>query len=578
MNVNGNTMYLQHFHDFYFLEAMKAGIMMAKSANPEWQFRHSVIRLESDVENALNHLAETMAKRIQAYIWAACLGEARHASQMVDVSIVQLSGSESRESVYNRFFMYNPTEEHLTLVRDIYAQKGWGTSYGGKNWQNCMEGLMLFGKVSDATFIDHAVDLEHNGGNIFTKSANATKLEVYDRRQGSIYYSASNLKSFCDFKFSHDILNSHHMGTIEVSTKVYNLVLRFGNIIRPAKVIKDLEPTLEWLSEYSVEWGDKQLTTRHDEDAPEVEERRYDMTCMQCGRGAHVDNHYHIPHDKCVCRDCYNTWQRRRHQIECENCGGKFNEDDTQYIDGEEQVWCDDCASDYKTMCEDCEKDFHSNNTTATEDNHILCDTCANEYICEACDEHFYNMREHKASHKVSLSVDSDGIFETFDDFQWIPVQYHIEYMWKGGYLVHSCLENGWKNTQEFVKTLKTNGAIMVNVTEVKHHITGEETSFPWGMTKQETITQELYTLPGTGLHIFDANKKYKKSESKYAVILDAGLWITANDGTFDTALEVAYAIKGMFDWQSVKSIEDWNQVPDDTKSKILKTINEVQK
>lgn len=69
--ITGNEMTMAHFHDFYFLEAMQAGLSMAKVTNPEFQFRRSVEKLESDINETFAKLTQTMAFRIYVYLYAA---------------------------------------------------------------------------------------------------------------------------------------------------------------------------------------------------------------------------------------------------------------------------------------------------------------------------------------------------------------------------------------------------------------------------------------------------------------------------------------------------------------------------
>src|SRR5689334_14345418 len=110
---SGTVMNIMHFHDFYFLEAMQAQIMIAKSAHPEYVFRHSVERLENDLQEAFEHLCNEMAQRIYVYLWASALGEARHANDF-QLSIKELS-SGSRHEAYSAALNHFPTPENVQL-------------------------------------------------------------------------------------------------------------------------------------------------------------------------------------------------------------------------------------------------------------------------------------------------------------------------------------------------------------------------------------------------------------------------------------------------------------------------------
>jgi hypothetical protein len=263
-------MQLEHFHDFYFLEALQAAATMAGSTNPDFEFRRSVIKFEEDVRDAFVHLTHEMGMRIWVYLWAAALGEARYArSHSLSVWIEELNG-DSRQSVYHKSFDFFPCQENVDLLKKVYGQRGWGGAYGGKKWLEIVEGLDMYGKVSDATFIDHSVDLEHNGGCVFSKSAKFG-LSCYNDNTG---YSAGDLRFFLDFKFKENILEKTlkihgDKKDIRISSKVYRLIERYKNIflkvgsasyLKTLDVMSHLLPTMEWLDGYTVEWGTDLLT------------------------------------------------------------------------------------------------------------------------------------------------------------------------------------------------------------------------------------------------------------------------------------------------------------------------------
>lgn len=261
----GNVMTLEHFHDFYYLEALSAAITMEYSNNPNAQFKHSLNRLETDVREAFAHLTHEMAFRIYVYLWAASLGEARYArGHNLPYWIDDINGLD-RSSVYHLALDYFPCDENIKTLKNVFNQS-WGGAYGGKAWLNIVEAMEMYGKVSDATFIDHSVDLEHNGGCVFSKSAKFG-LDCFA-------YDASDLKSFLDFKFSGNLLESpapdrrHTTSFTRISHKVYRLIERYMNIctemgtgkyIRTLIALQLLKPELAWLDGYSVEWDTKVL-------------------------------------------------------------------------------------------------------------------------------------------------------------------------------------------------------------------------------------------------------------------------------------------------------------------------------
>lgn len=294
-NWTGNMMTLEHFNDFYMLEALMAAITMEYSAHPDYEFRHSVVRLEADVKEAFAHLTHEMALRIYVYLWSAALGEARYAQDFNLKYYIKGLHGLSRSSVYDKALSYFPCQENVTILKNVFNQK-WGGAYGGEAWLNIVEAMEMYGKVSDATFIDHSVDLEHNGGCVFSKSAKfGLDCDAY-----SPYY----LKKFLDFKFAKNILedlNDHggEVTRVRVSRKVYGLIERFINVCVPVGssrydrmiVAKHfIQPSLSWLSGYSVEWDTQMLEGRGKETSSE----KYTTKHVETSRRTHLQvGHYY---------------------------------------------------------------------------------------------------------------------------------------------------------------------------------------------------------------------------------------------------------------------------------------------
>jgi hypothetical protein len=463
--ITGNHMTLKHFHDFYYLEALMAGMSMAKSANSALQFKHSFERLENDVKAAFDHLTETMARRIFVYIWAACLGEARHAGSLVPMYFNELSPNASRTDVYKRTAGFEPTQEQIALMRKLYEQKEWGNTFGGKKWLSIADALAMYGEVSNATFIDHAVDLEHNGGNIFTKNAMAVGMDVFFDG-----YNASELRGFLDFKFGHDILNSWK--TVEVSFKVKSLVNRYSHIV--GKVTTNLDATIEWLTDYSVSWGTDALTTSTKEYNEDDENRRYDDTCQYCGTGIHSENHEHWNQD-CICRQCYN--RKLDHSVRCAYCGTLVHEDDASYDDSKNKTFCNNCAKHVIT-CEDCEHDYHNDNMRYSEDGHDLCEECYIEHKCETCGEcHFEDMDEHDEQEHSEEAVlarkqheaqKREGV-KQLELPLYNPIgqdTYKIHYAWTIDGSVHIHTEHSRREAQKQMEIFELAGATYLHMTQ----------------------------------------------------------------------------------------------------------------
>lgn len=504
-NVTGNTMVMNHFVDFYCLEALRAGITMSKSANPDYLFRRSVEKLESDVNEAFDTLCETMALRIYVYLWGAALGEAQYAGEYCETQIDELT-----DFSYRNAFDFFPTEHNVKMVKEIFGQYWSCSGYGGKKWKEIVEGMELYGKITNAAFIDHAVDLEHNGGCVFDKTNSSPFLmNCFDYNFG-----ARELRSFLNFKFSGDILNGRK--DYRVSRKVFSLVNRYSNVIEKIESVDYLVPELEWLSPYTVEWND------YGENEFSVTDADNGVECENCGCKVNEDDIYYV-NDSNLCSDCVE---------QCEHCMEYVNKNDTQYIDGENETWCDECAMKHKTCCDECGKDFHYENTYATEDDYCVCDNCKQE--CEECGEIHFDMEYHMEHEHAKeegddfpLPFDADGVFEIVDE--WIePYKLVIE------------------------------NISLFNESPVKmfvRHVTG---------TSLKIINLSTYNY----LH-----KKKCKSD-KYVIVIPCGLYFTKHSQPdLETTLKIAQESAKLIDWSKIQTIEDWNKVDDQTQMAIRKLI-----
>lgn len=248
------TMYLAHFHDFYFLEALKANISMAKSANPELQFSHSVNKLEEDVEAFYDYFVPNIAFRTFVYLYAVCYGEARHAreNQAVD-RYFPSTGGLHRTECYTHVLEFPPNKENLNTLTDIFKQE-WRSGFGGQAWLNIAEALRYYGNVSDAAFIDHVIDLEHNGGTAFNKE-DARKAILFDTS-----YPSDHFKNFLDWKFSKNILETppQFLSKVSLTGQVFRLVMRYNLIFR-TKPTNWVSRGNQTLTEYTVVWGEDTL-------------------------------------------------------------------------------------------------------------------------------------------------------------------------------------------------------------------------------------------------------------------------------------------------------------------------------
>lgn len=251
-----NSMTLDYFNDFYYLEALKTDITTRMAQNKEVEFRHSAVRLLNDVNLLFGEVARNLAYRTFVYIWAACLGEARHAADTMakDYFVEQLTQNH-RGDVYSITRKFPPTPENVNSIIQVFSTE-WRGSFGGKRWKHIAEALRFYEK-DPITFIDHVIDLQHNTGTVFNKTESKDHLAFVCEYSG-------DLKIFLDYKFRCNILTEdyfEHNGydRILLSREVYLLVKRHNMIFYGKDITRWVKPSFRTLPDYFVKWGKSQL-------------------------------------------------------------------------------------------------------------------------------------------------------------------------------------------------------------------------------------------------------------------------------------------------------------------------------
>lgn len=247
-------MTLMHFHDFYYLLALETNIRQI----PDAQFRHSVVKLAEDVDAELEYIAENMALRVFTYLFAACLGESRHARYgQAKERFARETLKKGRNDLFANVTSFAPTKENISALVSIFAQE-WRAGYGGKAWKQIAEALLDFGKTPAIAWLDHVVDLEHNNGTAFNKEDAESTIFFLVRYPDSF-------SNFLDYKFNVNILEKRIRDryddgvTLDVTPAVHKLVKRWS-LLSGKKMPSWLRPSLDRLTEYNVIWGSQTIT------------------------------------------------------------------------------------------------------------------------------------------------------------------------------------------------------------------------------------------------------------------------------------------------------------------------------
>jgi hypothetical protein len=222
------TISLGTITDFYVLEALRLKVKAKYDATyaKKWE------KLDEKVNAAIDELVPAMTDMLYTYMFAACIGEARHAqgSYAEWVFSPDLPKSEGREGLYEYSKRLDPVK-CLPVLHDLFAKQSWSASkMGGPAWAEIAKGAMMRGTVSDVAFIDHAVDLQHNGGCMFDKTRISNHYPMSLKYPGGV-----PLQKFLNFKAAMDVIDDDwgFDGTLRVAPKVHRLLESYlgeGNV------------------------------------------------------------------------------------------------------------------------------------------------------------------------------------------------------------------------------------------------------------------------------------------------------------------------------------------------------------
>lgn len=153
--------------EFYLLEAL-----WVSSKGKVDPFMRSQQALLERIKEAREEYVKQLALYFLDYTTLACAGEARHAREQAHSynSFVPPARTMNRSLAAYSTLKYD-RRSVLEACRELFYEANWkGSSYGGDKWGAIAEaGLMYYAHGADV-FLDHCVDLTHNGGLYLNKT------------------------------------------------------------------------------------------------------------------------------------------------------------------------------------------------------------------------------------------------------------------------------------------------------------------------------------------------------------------------------------------------------------------------
>jgi hypothetical protein len=320
--------------NFYALMAIEAGLVPLNGIQLP-----SIEKLKEDTKRVADKYIHDLAVIMRDYMTTIAAGEARHAPTACAAHIATLKGG-NRGSVYSQIRAFDPIQvlEQLVILFDNYH---WSSSYGGKKWGNIAKAALASwkGLWPDRIFIDHSIDLAHNGNLCWDKGVVFT---------GETHY----LKLFLDVK-THRPLD--HWGVaLKLDPPIASLVQRAAVLglvdLKRATPVAISRPNSLLKHPYEpIVWG--ALTI------PAPEGRR----CDDCGELLTHDNM--SSENGHLCESCYEASEQDDHD-QCCHCGCAIGGDYGEAYAEENSDYCQDCwDKKYAVYCAKCEEKLSNGDT-----------------------------------------------------------------------------------------------------------------------------------------------------------------------------------------------------------------------
>lgn len=251
-------MNLTHINDFYYLQSI---VLNAKEHEDSAMW----LKIGEKAQELLDELTSLLSESIFAYLFIACMGEARHASSGKAAStfspdLLRSDGEyPNRSEIFDKAVLYDP-KQNIEPLCQLFDQP-WAGSYGGKRWLTIAQSMKYYfdpnPKWTKIAFIDYVIDLHHNNGTVFSKSecSETIQFECEYVGSGGLDYILEHKK------YEPNLLTWEPENRIYLSKRVYALVKRaLGKddigLIEPIPLVYSAMQDWSW---ESIEWGDKVL-------------------------------------------------------------------------------------------------------------------------------------------------------------------------------------------------------------------------------------------------------------------------------------------------------------------------------
>ena len=396
-----HTIRLSTIVEFYTLELLSAlSNQTPRGMNSEVARSLASKKFESDLARYRARLEKNLGRAIRDYLIIASAREARHAFTCANEHISQFGQWRS-------ITRYKPSAVIMALRTQFNDVEWTHGGYGGTSWGGIVDCAATYYELDNLTaFIDHVLDVEHNGGRLFDKTTAAQYVGL------NMDWSKTDIHAFLTWKFeSPDLLldpRLYDMYGYCLSGKTVEFITRYANIYLPREERAPIEcgikvqrarhgkPSDNGAMYYEpLHWDDTECHFY-------LEESENGSVCESCGDHVYDGDEYPTESGWTYCESCYSD-----KIAYCEG-GHEVEADDAIYLD--EGTYCEDCATNDHTLCDECDE-WKSKGDSFVYDGMDLCDECIDVHAPECAHCEVLVLEEERAELNPVTCIECESKF-----------------------------------------------------------------------------------------------------------------------------------------------------------------------
>lgn len=197
---------------------------------------YMILEGKRENEQMCKKFIDNFALTVRDYLWITAIGESRHAINKSQKYVKNIEGVEGRQSVYEYACLFEPCEENINSLINLFNAQWFDSSFGGEMWGTIVNHVGKYGCMSNICWLDIAIHLQHNSGSVFNKdllfsdiSTNSVSKEIESFLNYRANYDPSTFKPLA--LFSPLFNNNEHLanGCNDFFNWIWNNGIDYGN-------------------------------------------------------------------------------------------------------------------------------------------------------------------------------------------------------------------------------------------------------------------------------------------------------------------------------------------------------------